>query len=335
MLGQPLIGTGGWAYFMIPGKDSLSSYSQLFNFVEINSTFYALPELSLVRSWRQRVPTDFQFSVRCHRDITHRYMLEPNDEALGLYERMTEICSILQAQFILLQTPRSFRFNQEKFRSITEFFSTATNGPRVVLEVRRGSALPLPKELLDIMQDLNIIHCTDVSVELPAYDSDIIYTRLFGPGNRNIYQFTDEEMKKRGLEPNEVNERCVRELLRKEYGMAAYAKLNLPRIDSARKHADVVLDGLYSWEEYTFLKDYYGEDFYVVAVWASPKTRHARLANRSKRGLMPDEAASRDRAEIENVNKGGPIAMADFTIINESSLEDLKKEARKIISRLK
>jgi hypothetical protein len=47
------------------------------------------------------------------------------------------------------------------------------------------------------------------------------------------------------------------------------------------------------------------------------------------------EAASRDKAEIENVNKGGPIAMADFTIINESSLDELKVETERIISRLK
>ena len=117
--------------------------------------------------------------------------------------------------------------------------------------------------------------------------------------------------------------------------MSAYAKLNLPRIDEATKHSDVVIDGLYSWEEYTFLKDYFKEGFYVVAVWSSPGTRYGRLAGRANRGLTPEEAASRDEAEIENINKGGPIAMADFTIINESSLEDLQKEARKIISRLR
>ncbi len=117
--------------------------------------------------------------------------------------------------------------------------------------------------------------------------------------------------------------------------MAAYAKLNLPAIDSALKHSDVVIDGLYSWEEYTFLKAHYGEGFSVVAVWASPKTRYARLTSRLNRGLTLEEAASRDRAEIENINKSGPIAMADFTIINESSLDDLKKETRKIISKLK
>jgi len=146
---------------------------------------------------------------------------------------------------------------------------------------------------------------------------------------------TDEEIRKRSLELNEENERYIRELLRKEHGMAAYALLNLARIDLARKQSAVVIDGLYSWEEYTFLKTHYGEDFYVIAVWASPKTRHARLTDRLERGLTLEEAANRDRAEVENINKGGPIAMADFTIINESSLQELKKEVEGVISKLK
>lgn len=146
---------------------------------------------------------------------------------------------------------------------------------------------------------------------------------------------TDEEIKKRGLELNEGNERYLRELLRKEYGMSAYAVLNLSKIDLARKQSDVVIDGLYSWEEYTFLKNYYGEDFCVVAVWASPRTRYARLTDRSNRRLTLEEATNRDRAEVENISKGGPIAMADFTIVNESSLKNLRKEVKGIISKLK
>jgi dephospho-CoA kinase len=146
---------------------------------------------------------------------------------------------------------------------------------------------------------------------------------------------TDEEIKQRGLELNEENERYIRELLRQEHGMSAYARLNQPRIDSALKHSDVVIDGLYSWEEYTYLKGYYKEEFCVVAVWASPQTRYARLTSRLNRGLTVEEAASRDRAEVENINKGGPIAMADFTIINESSLENLRQEAKRIISELR
>ena len=145
---------------------------------------------------------------------------------------------------------------------------------------------------------------------------------------------TDEEIARRGLELSEENERYIRELLRKEHGMAAYAMLNLPRINSALEHSGVVIDGLYSWEECTFLKTHYGENFYVVAVWASPKTRYARLSARSNRRLILEEAVSRDRAEIENINKGGPIAMADFTIINESSRENLRKKTKRVISRL-
>ena len=145
---------------------------------------------------------------------------------------------------------------------------------------------------------------------------------------------TDEEVKKRGLELNEANERQVREFFRKEHGMAAYAKLNLPRIDEALKKSDVVVDGLYSWEEYVFLKDCYGDRFVVVAVWTSLKTRYARLGKRKVRPLTAAEAAGRDYAEIENMNKGGPIAMADFTINNESSWSDLKEQVTEVINKL-
>jgi hypothetical protein len=48
-----------------------------------------------------------------------------------------------------------------------------------------------------------------------------------------------------------------------------------------------------------------------------------------------EEAAGRDIAELENTNKGGPITMADFTIINETSLEDLERETKKVISALR
>ena len=96
-----------------------------------------------------------------------------------------------------------------------------------------------------------------------------------------------------------------------------------------------MIDGLYSWEEYTFLKEYYGEKFIVVAVWASPETRYARLADREKRGLTREEATSRDKAEIENVNKGGPIAMADITILNEFSMDITIQVTMQLIQGLK
>lgn len=145
---------------------------------------------------------------------------------------------------------------------------------------------------------------------------------------------TDEEVLKRGLPLSEENERAVREGLRREYGMAAYAILNKPKIDITLERADVVIDGLYSWEEYLFLKTAYSGKFNVVAVYSSPETRYSRLSVRGNRGRSREEAAGRDRSEIENINKGGPIAMADYTIINESSMENLISETEKILERL-
>jgi dephospho-CoA kinase len=143
---------------------------------------------------------------------------------------------------------------------------------------------------------------------------------------------TDAEMKKRGLEPCEASERTCRELLRRELGMAAYAILNRPAIDAALEKTDVVADGLYSWEEYLSFKEYYGDRFFVVAVFSSPKTRYARLAKREVRPLQAEEASSRDLAEIKMLNKGGPIALANYTILNEQFLDYLKLQTELVIA---
>jgi len=146
---------------------------------------------------------------------------------------------------------------------------------------------------------------------------------------------TDEEVKKRGFKLDEDNEKLVREGLRAEHGMAAYAILNLPRIEAALEKSSVVIDGLYSWEEYKYLKDRLGGRLHIVAVWSPPETRYRRLRTRAVRPLSAGQARERDYAEIENVNKGGPIAMADLTINNCSSLESLVEQANSIIRVLK
>ncbi len=161
--------------------------------------------------------------------------------------------------------------------------------------------------------------------------------RMFNEAGYAMVRFgdvTDEELKKQELPLTEENERPVREAFRKKHGMAAYAILNLPRIDAALKESNVVADGLYSWEEYTHLKEYFGDSLVIVAVYSSPHTRYSRLAKRKIRPLTAQEARSRDHAEIENMNKGGPIAIADYTLINEVSFSDLKAETEGIISRL-
>jgi dephospho-CoA kinase len=146
---------------------------------------------------------------------------------------------------------------------------------------------------------------------------------------------TDDAVKAKGLPLTEENERPTREALRREHGMAAYAVLSIPRIDAALQKGNVVVDGLYSWEEYLVLKDKYGGQLYVTAVWASPADRYKRLGSRKIRPLTPEQARSRDYAEIQNMNKGGPICMADFTIMNDADMGALRKHVEQIVARLR
>ncbi len=146
-------------------------------------------------------------------------------------------------------------------------------------------------------------------------------------------QITLDEIKKRGLEPTEENERPIREEFRKKYGMAAYAVLNFPKCDELKSKGHVVADGMYSWEEYKAFEERYGEDFVCIAIVASPKVRYARLASREydpaadpkmrNRPMTGDAARSRDFAEIEKLHKGGPIAMAHNTFVNEGTVQEL------------
>ncbi len=137
---------------------------------------------------------------------------------------------------------------------------------------------------------------------------------------------TEIGLKEHNLPINEKNERWYREKLRKELGMSAMAIKIEPRIEEAAKiHPTVVLDGLYSWEEYVYLKKKFPE-LLLLCVYAAPKVRYQRLKSRPVRPLTPEEARSRDLSEIENLNKGGPIALADHLIINEGTIEDLNQQ---------
>jgi len=191
-----LIGTGGWAYFRVPELRPLTAYSRLFNFVEVNSTFYHIPELKQVEKWRRNVPLDFRFSVRAHRSITHQYGLLPVEGTFEAFERMKRICRALDSEIMHLQLPSSFELTKT---SITNFHSLLSSISlqkfRLALGTRGPNSPKLPPELLKIMQEYNIVHSTDLSrAEMPAYESDILYTRLFGRGKHNVYQPTDNEL---------------------------------------------------------------------------------------------------------------------------------------------
>ena len=155
-------------------------------------------------------------------------------------------------------------------------------------------------------------------------------------------QITLDKIKEEGLKVNDANERKIREDFRRKYGMGAFAVLNIPKLDELIKKSDVVVDGLYSWSEYKILKEKYGNVLRVLAVYAPPELRYERLENRAIekdekkrfRSFAQKDARARDYAEIENIEKGGPIAMADFTILNTETIEGLKEKVREILNKL-
>jgi dephospho-CoA kinase len=140
---------------------------------------------------------------------------------------------------------------------------------------------------------------------------------------------TEIGLKEQGLEINEKNERWYREKLRHDLGMAAMAIKIEPRInDALTKNNKVILDGLYSWEEYEYLIKKFPY-LKLLCIYSPPNIRHKRLSKRKIRPLTPDLSISRDIAEIINLNKGGPIAMADFLIVNNSTKENFYNDLNK------
>lgn len=131
-------------------------------------------------------------------------------------------------------------------------------------------------------------------------------------------QITEDGLIKEGLTITPENEKHFRESFRGKHGMAAYARESQPKIDALlAKESLIAIDGLYSWEEYVTLRDAY-ESLVIVAIVADAAIRHERLGKRAVRPLTSDEARKRDVAEIENLNKAGPIAVADYYIDNNS-----------------
>lgn len=82
----------------------------------------------------------------------------------------------------------------------------------------------------------------------------------------------------------------------------------------------ILADGLYTWTEYKTLKQEFHSDLITVAITAPRELRYKRLEHRKKRPYTAIEARERDYSEIETIEKGGPIAIADYTIVNDDDL---------------
>ncbi len=134
-----------------------------------------------------------------------------------------------------------------------------------------------------------------------------------------------QALKDAQIDDTPANEKYMREKLRADEGNDVIANRIISQIHGlieAGQHR-IIADGLYSWTEYKVLKHEFPGELTVVAIVAPKHLRHHRLANRPVRPLTVVQANERDWSEIENLEKGGPIAIADHIIINSKDLDHL------------
>lgn len=153
-------------------------------------------------------------------------------------------------------------------------------------------------------------------------------------GYKKVYfgGVTMDKLKEIGLEITPDNEKMMREKLRQDLGMGAYAKLLLPKIKELSINNNVVLDGLYSWDELVILNNEF--KMTTIAVVEDKKLRYERLEKRVVRPFSKSDAIKRDISEIENIAKAGPIAYADYYIFNNSTINDFHNRLAEILSDL-
>ncbi len=192
-MGQLHIGTGGWDYFRVPDSDRLKAYSSVYDFVEVNSTYYRVPRPASVTSWRRRVPSGFEFAVRCPRSLVERYRLEMNSATGRIIDSMEKICRYLKASTFTISVSKPVVEDKDLAQKLDSLISRISfEDVKVAVEFRGSEP---SKDVLEILDDHGALHCVDISREDPKVESNVLYSRLFGKGPDNIYEFDDDELK--------------------------------------------------------------------------------------------------------------------------------------------
>lgn len=147
-----------------------------------------------------------------------------------------------------------------------------------------------------------------------------------------------KEMEKRGIErtADGESEKHFREMIRETEGKDWVVRQVIESTKNliAAGQKRIVLDGLYTWTEYKILKKEFPGQMTVLAVVVDKSIRHKRVAKRPERPFNAEEIQERDRSEIENLEKGGPIAMADYYLLNNGSVEELEKDVDEVLKKI-
>lgn len=142
-----------------------------------------------------------------------------------------------------------------------------------------------------------------------------------------------KEMERRGIPDTPENEKSFREEIRAKEGKDWVVRQVVDEVRRlvAAGQKRIVLDGLYSWTEYQILKKEFPREMTILAIVVPRKLRYKRVAARPDRPFDRQAIIERDRTEIENLEKGGPIAIADYYILNDSAVQKLHEDIDKVL----
>lgn len=121
------------------------------------------------------------------------YGLELKDKARGLFLRIQQACKILRAPVLTVLISDKSKIREESLENWLEEFIKAfhAGGTRVAVEFRRRRP---SNQVLEVMKEEGAVHTVDLSKEEPEFEAPLLYSRLFGKGEQNIYEFDDREL---------------------------------------------------------------------------------------------------------------------------------------------
>lgn len=194
------IGTSGWNYKHwidvlypkgMPQSRWLSKYAESFDTVEINNSFYRLPEKSTFEAWERSSPERFTFAVKASRFLTHMKKLRDPEEPL---QRMLGRAEGLGAKLgpILYQLPPGWKLNLERFRY---FLGLLPRDVRHVFEFRDESWQT--ETVFDLLREHGAGYCVMSAPDLPLHKiatADFAYIRMHNGGADTQGNYTDESL---------------------------------------------------------------------------------------------------------------------------------------------
>jgi uncharacterized protein YecE (DUF72 family) len=147
----------------LQGDQQLVFYTQHFPTVEVNFSFYRLPERSVFETWRSQTPPDFLFAVKGSRYLTHMKKLKDPAEPLS---RLMERASGLQEKLgpILFQFPHTWSLNSDRLQSFLKLLASYPQ-QRYTFEFRHKSWL-IP-QVYELLEQAGAALCLPVSPTVP------------------------------------------------------------------------------------------------------------------------------------------------------------------------